>query len=973
MKIRFDRFLRVGSAGAFLSSVFQITRPVTAAADGFAGMEWPDSVSDTTIYVLLGLALLLAFMALYSFRRPAGLRQRLLSTFLFVSLLPICVLAILDQKVTSDALSANSRQVMMAAALHTADELDSFLLSNLSTVRTESTIPQFAEFLRIPPEKRDDSPEEMAVAGLLTALKRRDQTNITSIALLDMSGNAVADTYGPDFGTDKSDRSYFVQPIMTGLPYVSTVGLSGISSQPSLYFSCPVRDTSGEILGVLRFRYNAAVLQKILVPRGGEEDSVYGAILFGGGGMRMADTKHPELVLTPAYDALAAGADAVAGKSTAVGPGIERDDFFNPELSFFYSSLYGPEQDPTLNVKVRLRYAPWTLVLGYSEAANQVKIATQSRYALLAVVCIIIGVTATAVLVSRSITKPLLSLTEAVRRLSHGEEEVSVSVQSGDEIGELAAKFNKMSKALHVSRQKVEASSERLQTLLDALPDCVFIHDADGHILDVNKSFERMFGYSAQEAVNLFIEDLSGVGYSQKDAVDQVYGCVSEGFMSFDWVSRRKDGYEFPVHVQLRRFRLPEGMHVMALASDITERKQFEQDLMHARNYIAGIIDSMPSILISVDVNGLVTQWNIQAEQAIGIAKSEARGKRFAELIPYLSDEMEKINDAIRNRTPVSDMRRVHMVGGVARYEDIAVFPLYADGMPGAVIRIDDVTERVRLEQVMVQSEKMLSVGGLAAGMAHEINNPLAAIMGSVQNMRKRLLDDMKKNRETARLCGIDLDSMRHYMVERDIPKMIDSIHDAGTRAARIVSNILRFSRKSGEGFEQNDLAALLDNALELIASDYDLNKDYDFKNISLLKKYAPDIPPVFCEGNQIQQVFLNLLKNAAEAVSEKRENSPLPQIIVSTGIESGMAVVEVEDNGPGMDADACRRVFEPFYTTKSPGKGTGLGLSVSYFIITDQHDGTMEVFSDPGHCTKFVVRLPLGNGSRRAHGVASV
>ncbi|WP_421903240.1 PAS domain S-box protein [Maridesulfovibrio sp.] len=931
----------------------------------------PVPVFGLTGYILFLLALLLLGVALFLFFRPAGLRRKLLSAFLFVSLLPLCVLAILDQKVTSDALTENSQQVMLSAASQTAAAVDSFILSNLSTVRTEASIPQFAEFLLIPEEIRDGSPEELAVMGLLTSLKRRDQTYITSIAVLDLSGKAIADTYGPDIGSDKSMRDYFLEPLKTGLPYVSSVGISKTNNQPSLYFSCPIRDTAGTILGVLRFRYNAASLQSLLMPGDFVGQAAYSAILFDNVGFRLADTQHPELVLVPAFEISEAvwkkaGIDRHISRyvETAYGPGIGQNEFYNPAKKFFYSSLYGPEGVPTLNVKVQLRYAPWTLVLGYSEATNIAKVATQTRYAFFTIACIVLGVMVTAFMVSRSITEPLLSLTDAARELSKGEEEVSVSIQTKDEIGELADTFNKMSTALYSSRRNLLAATERLQTLLDTLPDSVFIHNSEGRIMDVNKSFEKVFGFTAEEALSLSIEDMSGKGFSQEKAEDLVRRCVEEGTQSFDWVSRNKDGREFPVHVKLSSFKLPEGIHVIALASDITERKQFEHDLMQARNYVAAIIDSMPSILVSVDVNGGVTQWNIQAEKATGILKADAVGRDFDDVMPYLADEMKRIRHAVKTQVPVADIRRVRIVDGKIRYEDVTIYPLVADGVEGAVIRIDDVTERVQLEEMMVQSEKMMSVGGLAAGMAHEINNPLAAIMGSVQNMRKRLLSDMQKNRDAARECDFDLHKMHSYLEKRDIPRMIEGIHSSGERAARIVRNVLNFSRRGGKGFSHYSISDLLDKSLELIASDYNLKKDYDFKNISLNKEYQPGIPPIFCEGSQLQQVFLNLFKNAAEALSDKEFAVEKPMITVRTIKEDGMAVIHVEDNGPGMDEDKCRRVFEPFYTTKPTGKGTGLGLSVSYFIIVDQHGGTMEVFSEKGKWTRFVIKLPLSNGS---------
>jgi signal transduction histidine kinase len=155
-------------------------------------------------------------------------------------------------------------------------------------------------------------------------------------------------------------------------------------------------------------------------------------------------------------------------------------------------------------------------------------------------------------------------------------------------------------------------------------------------------------------------------------------------------------------------------------------------------------------------------------------------------------------------------------------------------------------------------------------------------------------------------------------------------------------------------------LEELLDKTAELAATDYDLKKQYDFKKIEIQREYAGNLPAVPCEGAKIQQVLLNILRNGAQAMQAAGVQSP--RFIFRTGFddERNMAIVEIEDNGPGMDDETRKRVFEPFFTTKPAGVGTGLGLSVSYFIITENHDGEMEVESRPGTGAKFIIRLPV-------------
>jgi signal transduction histidine kinase len=286
------------------------------------------------------------------------------------------------------------------------------------------------------------------------------------------------------------------------------------------------------------------------------------------------------------------------------------------------------------------------------------------------------------------------------------------------------------------------------------------------------------------------------------------------------------------------------------------------------------------------------------------------------------------------------------------------VYPLVADGASGAVIRVDDVTARVRIESMMVQTEKMLSVGGLAAGMAHEINNPLGAILQGCQNIRRRIDPGMPQNRAVAAAIGLDLEQLNRYLEQRRILHFLEGVREAGTRAAKIVADMLSFSRRSESHFGPVDLEDMLETVLRLAASDYDLKKKYDFKRIIIERQYDAGLRRVNCDKTEMEQVILNLLKNAAQAMAD--DGTPSPTITLRTGREPDYALIEVIDNGPGMDEKTIKRIFEPFFTTKDVGIGTGLGLSVSYFIVTEQHNGRLSVQSKPGHGACFSIRLPL-------------
>ncbi len=377
------------------------------------------------------------------------------------------------------------------------------------------------------------------------------------------------------------------------------------------------------------------------------------------------------------------------------------------------------------------------------------------------------------------------------------------------------------------------------------------------------------------------------------------------------------------------------------------------------RVYLLNMINSMPSMLIGVDTEGRVTEWNTGAQRATGIEAEQAMGRSFVELCPQLEPQLEKVHEAINLQAPVRSERLVTEEEGRMRYSEVMVYPLLADQAVGAVIRVDDITDRVRMEQMMVETEKMMSMGGLAAGMAHEIKNPLSGVLQSCQNVVRRLSSELPANREIAESLGLDLARVQGYLEKRRIPAFLDAIREAGDRANRIVADMLSFSRSSSRELVPTRVEEMLETVVRLAGSDYDLKKKYDFKRIEIVRDFDRDLGPRPCDRTEIEQVLLNLVKNAAEAMIDG--DSPKPhRITLRTGREGDYACIDVEDNGPGMDDKTRGRVFEPFFTTKPVGRGTGLGLSVSYFIITEQHAGSISVSSKSGRGACFSIRLPL-------------
>ncbi len=520
--------------------------------------------------------------------------------------------------------------------------------------------------------------------------------------------------------------------------------------------------------------------------------------------------------------------------------------------------------------------------------------------------------------------------------------------------------------AYELERQQAEdrlrQSETYLRLTLENAPIGIASIDLQGRLLDVNPALAALLGYSQTELINMRVDEFT---HPEDREVTQHYlDTLRRGDVDLLKLQKRylhKDGQVIHARVQAGLVRDAEGqpVRIVSEVEDETERLQSAQEIQRMRAFLKNIIDSMPSVLVGVDSRGQVTQWNRSAEQKTGISPDEAIGKDLQALFPELAGQAANIQEAILRQQPVHTERLAIKQEGETRYVEVMIYPLLSNDDKGAVIRMDDITERIRIEQMMVQTEKMLSVGGLAAGMAHEINNPLSIILQSAQNILRRFSRTLPANRAEAAELGLDLDLLQDYLAARKISGFLEGIVDAGSRASRIVADMLAFSRRSSAEFLPNHLDEMLETVIRLADNDYDLKKNFDFRQIELVREYDAELAGVCCDRSQIEQVFLNLLKNAAHAMTMAQTPTPR-RIILRTWKDADDAVVEVEDNGPGMDETTRQRAFEPFFTTKEAGIGTGLGLSVSYFIITEQHKGSIRVSSKPGKGSRFTIRLPI-------------
>lgn len=397
----------------------------------------------------------------------------------------------------------------------------------------------------------------------------------------------------------------------------------------------------------------------------------------------------------------------------------------------------------------------------------------------------------------------------------------------------------------------------------------------------------------------------------------------------------------------------------------INSRKA-EKKISEKEKIYRSLFENAPSGMYEMDLTTMKFIYaNKQLCRLVGYTREEFFNLDIADLIadeskPIFNDRIEKLSVGDDDITRTVEYQMIKKDGQKVWVIFNLDFIYKEKKAVKARVVVHDITERKQLEEFMVQSEKMLSIGGLAAGMAHEINNPLAGMMQNAQVVYNRLSKPLPANIRAAEESGTSMDTIREFMNKRNILEQLKNINVAGTRAARIVNNMLNFASKSDSKKMRYPAEQILDETLELAESDYNLTKKYDFRQLKIIKDYSPNLPKVPCEKSKIEQVFLNIFKNASEAIASQGDENKYPQLTLRLFNDDDYLCFEIEDNGPGMTEQIRKRIFEPFYTTKSVDEGTGLGLSVSYFIIVSDHNGTMDVSSILGKGTTFTIRLPV-------------
>ncbi len=402
-------------------------------------------------------------------------------------------------------------------------------------------------------------------------------------------------------------------------------------------------------------------------------------------------------------------------------------------------------------------------------------------------------------------------------------------------------------------------------------------------------------------------------------------------------------------------FPVPTGL-VGVFFRDVTEQHRSQEATEDALKLFTTVFHLSPEALALVDKTGRILHANAEFTR---LTDTSATLPEYIGSISLFSERLAELHNLVLLQGQT--LRRELEVGrpdGTRIPLVVIARPLSLHGESHMLLALRDMTEHHRVQELLVQTEKMLSLGGIAAGIAHEINNPLGIILQSAQNAELRLRPDFLKNRQIAEELGVNLDDLSRYLEARGIPGFLADIREAGGRAATIVRTMLDFSRKSESKRALVAVHEMIENAISLASKDYDLKKHYDFRQITIERDFAAKLPPVFVSQTEIEQVLLNLLRNAAQALHEAPPADG-PRIRITTRANAGTIHLTVTDNGPGIPPAIGARIFEPFFTTKPPGQGTGLGLAVSYFIVQN-HGGRLWVESQPGQGASFHLELPI-------------
>jgi two-component system NtrC family sensor kinase len=481
---------------------------------------------------------------------------------------------------------------------------------------------------------------------------------------------------------------------------------------------------------------------------------------------------------------------------------------------------------------------------------------------------------------------------------------------------------------LKKAHSALEESERKYRNLVENLNEGIWVIDAEGYTTYVNPSMAWMLGYTPEEVLGVSV-----FRFMDDERAEEVRNHLrrrAEGVpevLEMEFI--RKDGQKVYVLLNTSPIFNDEGelSGAMASVTDVTGRRIYEEALRESEEKFRNFFESSKDVIYITDIDGTVIDINPAVEDLYGYGRDDLIGQRVGPVYSNPEDR-EKFQDQITRDGFVKDFEVVYKdASGESHYclETATIRRDASGNIIGYQGFIRDNTERMYMQEQLIQAEKLSSLGGILSGVAHELNNPLTSIIGNAQLLTRK-------------------------PITGEIKEKLDVIQRESLRCTKIVGGLLAFAREHKPERSMKDINEVIKESCKL--REYELRVD----DITLTTDLEERIPETSIDPYQIQQVFINLINNAHHALIDVGGGS----LEITSRCEGDAIVVDFIDNGPGIPEDIRRKIFDPFFTTKETGKGTGLGLSVCYGIV-NEHGGTIEVKSVPGEETCFSVILPIG------------
>ncbi len=473
-------------------------------------------------------------------------------------------------------------------------------------------------------------------------------------------------------------------------------------------------------------------------------------------------------------------------------------------------------------------------------------------------------------------------------------------------------------------------AERRYRELYDSIQEGLFFATPDGKFLDVNDAMVRMLGYASRE--ELLRDDVGAFLYPEPHAQSRVLRAIraSGVLRNHEQSLRRKDGKLLHTLQNITAVRDTHGRikQFRGLMLDVTDQKMFQAQLQRERDFNQKILNATQSMILVLDTAGLVSYANRRCYEA-GYRQDEIIGRRLVDLVEagHQHDFEAALEETARGDQVENLELRARRSNGSMGHFSISLSPMRdeQDTVNSVVVVMTDITDAALMQAKLAHAERMATLGRLVSGVAHEVNNPLAAILG--------FTDLLLENPEVP---GTAKEDLKIILQETQ-------------RTKDIVQDLLSFARQRAVKREYVQVGAILRQTVKL--------RSYDLQShgVEVVEEYDENLPTVLGDAQQLQQVFLNLLNNAYDAIEESGRRGA---IRLSAERATDAVEVKVTDNGVGLSN--LDRIFDPFYTTKPTGKGTGLGLSICYGIVR-AHSGEIQCWNNAdGRGSTFAVRLPI-------------